>query len=167
MSLFLYADASPQATIEAVGVDCCVFCAGALTVLQRDSGNRQIGRYGINMGPGSEEWQELTRRCRRCGWWCYRHERNSRQFPYSLSVKLLGNRKRASLQNTLSLPMRAVRRCTRTRSIHSGSIASPPLARLQACHLLRARKSLMRSAQLFAIGFDPLFDCGHNMPRKI
>lgn len=77
MSLFVHADASPQATIEAVSVDRCMFCAGELTILHSEKGTDKISKFGISKGPGWERWHEIVKRCRRCGWWCGRYDMTS------------------------------------------------------------------------------------------
>lgn len=77
MSLFVHADPSPQATVEAVSVDRCMFCAGTLKVLHSKERTTRIPEFGISKGPGWERWHEIVKRCRRCGWWCRKEENTS------------------------------------------------------------------------------------------
>ena len=77
MTLFLHPAAAPLASIEAVSVTECMFCAGPLSILHTDEGTRTLGKFGISKGPGWERWQEVVKRCPRCGWWLRRHERTS------------------------------------------------------------------------------------------
>lgn len=77
MSLFEYHDAASKASIQAVRVGECMFCSGPLKVLHDADGTREIPRFGVNKGPGWERWDEVLKRCMRCGWWLLRKDTSS------------------------------------------------------------------------------------------